>query len=64
MTPSAGRCAVRKFGERLVCTARSMEDMMARCQFYKPVGTSCKYLTLGSYHGCRCRSAAEFAEEK
>jgi hypothetical protein len=49
----SGRCAARMVRGRVVCGAKSMEEMMEGCQFFRMQGTTCKFLSMGSYRQCR-----------
>ncbi len=53
MIAVSGRCAARGIKGRIICTAKTMEEMMSECQFFRSQGTTCKFLSMGSYRQCR-----------
>jgi hypothetical protein len=60
MIAVSGKCAAREIHGRTVCTAKTMEEMMERCQFFEPHGMTCKHLAAGSYRACRSAAVREW----
>ena len=41
-----------------------MEYMMENCQFFRPEGTTCKYLSMGSYRRCKSALAIQWTADQ
>lgn len=64
MIAVSGKCAARIVRDRVVCRARSLEEMMEHCQFFSPGGVTCRHLEQGSYRNCRSSQVRFWLEDE
>ena len=64
MIALSGKCAARLVNGRVICRAKSLEEMMEHCQFFSARGTTCRHLDQGSYRACRSSMVRFWLEDQ